>query len=111
MTTEDITIINEENIKETVYEVRGQRVMLDFDLARIYGYETGKLNEQVKNNIGRFPEEFRFRLTREEIDNLPLSKKWISGFKSRFFSQKGGTKYLPHAFNEQGDCMNGRRKK
>ncbi len=70
MTTEDITIINEENIKGMVYEVRGQRVMLDFDLARIYGFETGAFNRQVKRNIERFPDGFRFRLTRGKSQML-----------------------------------------
>ena len=72
MAQKEITVIEltEENIELMVYEIRGQKVMLDFDLARIYGYTTKRFNEQVKNNIEKFPEDFMFKLTKEEIDNL-----------------------------------------
>ena len=100
MKSNQIAIIDEQDIKDMVYEVRGQRVMLDFDLAKIYGYTTSAFNQQVKNNIDRFPEEFRFRLTRREVDDLPISKIFTSAIPSRFFSQKGGTNYLPYAFTE-----------
>ena len=53
-------------IQRHIYELRGQRVMLDFDLAALYGVETRRLNEQVKRNIERFPDDFMFRLNREE---------------------------------------------
>ena len=53
-----------------IYEIRGQKVMLDFDLARIYGYETKNFNRQVKNNIEKFPEDFMFRLKEEELKNF-----------------------------------------
>ena len=55
------------NICNRVYIIRGQQVMLDYDLAEIYGYEVKNLNQQVKRNIARFPEDFVFKLTREEM--------------------------------------------
>lgn len=62
--------------------MRGQQVMLDSDLADIYGYSVKRLNEQIKNNADRFPEEFRFQLTQEEYDNL-RSKKLTSSYGGR----------------------------
>jgi hypothetical protein len=59
--------ITEELLKEKLYEVRGVKVMLDADLAEIYGYETKRLNEQVKRNIRKFPEDFMFQVTDEEV--------------------------------------------
>ena len=58
--------LTEENIESLIYFIRGQKVMLDFDLARIYGYETRYFNRQVKNNIGKFPDDFMFRLSKAE---------------------------------------------
>ena len=72
------------------------KVMLDFELAEIYGYTTKRFNEQIKNNIERFDEDFRFKLTREEVQNL-RSKNSTSSW--------GGTRYLPYAFTEQGIYM------
>lgn len=98
MTTEkknelDILEINETMLQSKIYFVRNQKVMLDFDLAEIYGYTTKAFNQQVKNNEERFDEDFRFKLTREEVENL-RSKKLTSSW--------GGSRYLPHAFTEQG---------
>ena len=59
-----------EGIKNKIYTIRGVQVMLDSDLAEIYGYEVKALNQQVKRNINRFPEDFMFQLTREEIDSV-----------------------------------------
>lgn len=59
-----------ENIQNKVYVIRGQQVMLDYDLAEIYGYEVKNLNQQVKCNIARFPEDFMFQLTRDEIESV-----------------------------------------
>lgn len=59
-----------ENIKEAIYEIRGQKVMLDYDLATIYGVRTGTLNQAVKRNIDRFPDDFMFKLTEKEWDEL-----------------------------------------
>ena len=61
-------LLTVESIRNCVYTIRGQQVMLDSDLADIYGYEVKRLNEQVKRNINRFPEDFMFQLTREEVD-------------------------------------------
>ena len=70
--------------------------MLDFELAEIYGYETRSFNQQVKNNIEKFEEDFRFQLTKEEIENL----------RSKFFiSSWGGSRYRPYAFTEQSIYM------
>ena len=95
--------LNEELIASKIYIIRGQKVMLDFELAEIYGYETKRFNEQVKNNIERFDEDFRFRLTKEEYDLILRSKKstaqiWTVG-------NKGGRTSLPYAFTEQGIYM------
>lgn len=93
---QQLILINEETIQSRIYIVRGQKVMLDFELAEIYGYTTKRFNEQVKNNIERFDEDFRFQLLKEEFDNL-RSKKSTSSW--------GGTRYLPYAFTEQGVYM------
>lgn len=66
-TTELMTV---DNICNRVYIIRGQQVMLDYDLAEIYGYEVKRLNEQVKNNLSRFPEDFMFQLTKQELEYL-----------------------------------------
>ncbi len=63
-------LLTVESIRNCVYTVRGKQVMLDSDLADIYGYEVKRLNEQVKRNINRFPEDFMFQLTKEEFENL-----------------------------------------
>ena len=72
MPQKELTVIEltEESIESIVYEIRGQKVMLDFDLARIYGCETKNFNRQVKNNIEKFPEDFMFQLTEEELKNF-----------------------------------------
>ena len=61
-------LLTVESIRNCVYTIRGQQVMLDSDLADIYGYEVKRLNEQVKRNINRFPEDFMFQLTMDEVD-------------------------------------------
>ena len=77
----EITIIEPEIVKNMVYIIRDQKVMLDFELAELYGYETKNFNQQVKRNIEKFDETFRFQLSKEEIDNLAgsqiaTSQKW-----------------------------------
>lgn len=80
-------------IQNKIYEIRGQRVMLDRDLAELYGVTTGALNQAVKRNMKRFPGDFMFQLTNQEFANL----------KSQFvISSWGGTRKLPFAFTEQG---------
>ena len=77
---QEIILINEETIQSKIYIVRAQKVMLDFELAEIYGYTTTKFNQQVKNNIEKFDEDFMFQLTKEEFDNL-ISKNLTSSSK------------------------------
>ena len=95
--------LNNETIESMIYEIRGQRVMLDFELARIYGYETKRFNEQVKNNIEKFPERYRFQLTKEEVSCISRSKKSTTIMQTE--GTKGGRVYLPYAFTEQGIYM------
>ena len=103
MNDNEITIINEESFKDKIYEIRGQKVMLDFDLAKIYGYETKNFNRQVKNNIEKFDDDFRFQLTYEEVTSF----SWCKNFTLNKNGDKRGTniKYLPFAFTEQGIYM------
>ena len=83
-------------IQNKIYEIRGQRVMLDRDLAAMYGVETKILNKAVKRNIERFPERFMFQLNKEEFNNLMFQ------FGT---SSYGGTRKLPYVFTEQGVSM------
>ncbi|MBR6298176.1 MAG: ORF6N domain-containing protein, partial [Candidatus Gastranaerophilales bacterium] len=65
-----VTPISVDNIKSKIHEIRGQKVMLDRDLAELYQVETRRINEQVKRNISRFPEDFMFQLNADEFSNL-----------------------------------------
>ena len=88
--------IKPEDIENLVYTIRGKQVMLDHDLALIYGYEVRALNQQVKRNINRFPEDFMFQLSDEEFENL----------KSQIVTSSwGGIRKPPYAFTEQGIYM------
>lgn len=78
-----------------IYFIRGQKVMLDRDLASLYEVETRRLNEQVKRNLNRFPEDFMFQLSQNEFASLI----------SQFATSKGGTRKLPYAFTEYGVLM------
>lgn len=91
--------LDENEIASMVYEIRGQKVMFDFDLAFIYGYETKNFNRQVKNNIDRFPDEFRFQLTIDEATQLSRCKNFTSNKIS------SNRRYNPYAFTEQGIYM------
>ncbi|HFT6162163.1 TPA: ORF6N domain-containing protein [Streptococcus pneumoniae] len=97
---DEIMLVNQESLTEKIYIIRGQKVMLDFELAEIYGYETKRFNEQVKNNIEKFDDDFRFQLTKEEWENL---RSKISTSKSETGS--GGRRYLPYVFSEAGIYM------
>ena len=99
--TELMTI---ENICNRVYIIRGQQVMLDCDLAEIYGYEVKRLNEQVKNNISRFPEDFMFQLSKDEVPEDFLKSK-ISTLNEQGNKRGMHMKKLPYAFTEQGIYM------
>ena len=94
--------LTNETIESMIYEVRGQKVMLDFQIAKIYGYTTKAFNQQVKNNIDKFPERYRFQLSKCEVDWLVRSKIFTSEF---WATGKGGRGYLPYAFTEQGIYM------
>ena len=87
-------------VKSKIYEIRGQKVMLDRDLAELYGVSTGNLNKAVKRNIRRFPPDFMFQLTKEEFEELKNNLIFQNGT-----SRWGGTRKLPYAFTEQGLAM------
>jgi hypothetical protein len=87
-----------EIIQDKIYEIRGEKVMLDFDLAQLYEVETRIFNQTVKRNIDSFPKDFMFCLTRIEFNNL-MSQIVISS------SKWGGTRKLPNAFTEHGVAM------
>ena len=104
-------LLNETQLKDKIYIIRGVQVMLDSDLAEIYGYTTKRLNEQVKNNIEKFDEEdLMFQLTKEEKDVILRSKISTLGdeynLKSKISTSSwGGVRKLPYAFTEQGVYM------
>jgi hypothetical protein len=79
-----------------IYDFRGYKVMLDVDLASLYGVETKRLKERVRRNLSRFPEDFMFELTNDEFESL---RSQIAS------SKRGGTRYVPMAFTEQGVAM------
>lgn len=97
-------LLSTDSICNRVYTIRGQQVMLDYDLAEIYGYEVKRLNEQVKRNKNRFPEDFMFQLTRMEVDFVK-SHFATSRNLNLFEGQDGGNRKLPYAFTEQGIYM------
>lgn len=105
-----------ENLAQLIFSIRGEKVMLDADLAMLYGVETGALNRAVKRNIGRFPDDFMFRLTAEDWENLKC-QSGLSSSRTRnparqavrsqivTSSLHGGRRGLPYAFTEQGVAM------
>lgn len=109
-----IKIIDNETIESKILFIRGQKVMLDRDLARLYGVETRAIIQAVKRNKKRFPDDFMFQLTNEEnvilrshivISNGKNSENKPS-LKSQFvISKRGGIRYLPYVFTEQGVAM------
>ena len=95
-----LILMDETNITDLIYTIRGKQVMLDSDLAGLYQVETRVFNQAVKRNSNRFPEQFRFQLTEEEYKNL----------KSQFVTSSednthGGRRYMPYEFTEQGIAM------
>lgn len=130
----EFSLIDEDLLKSRIYTIRGVKVMLDADLAEIYGYSTKDFNRQVKNNIEKFDEDFRFRLNSEEFESLK-PKIWTSSDESKvepqgilrcknctssegdeleprknlrsknLTSSWGGARYAPYAFTEQGIYM------
>ena len=96
MKTKRPMMVPEEVIINKIYIIRAQKVMLDVDLAVLYGVSTGNFNKSVQRNIRRFPDDFMFQLTKKEFDDLIFqfgTSKW------------GGTRKLPYAFTEQGVAM------
>lgn len=107
------------SIQNRIYEIRGERVMLDFDLASLYEVETKVLNQAVKRNIKRFPDDFMFQLTSAEFESIKFQIEAINqgassqivikdqaNLKSQFVTSSwGGTRKLPYAFTEQGVAM------
>jgi len=92
-----VAVVDEEALRGRIHEIRGQRVMLDFDLAEIYGYTTKAFNQQVQRNIEKFDEDFMFRLTEEEAIDL-RSQNVTANLSSM-------SRALPFAFTEQGIYM------
>ena len=96
-----VTTLEDDAIRSRIFTIRGVQVMLDRDLAELYEVPTGRLNEQVKRNIRRFPESFMFQLSREELEN------WKSQFAISNLQQsiKMGVRKRPYAFTEYGIIM------
>src|SRR6266705_2188706 len=90
-------VVSIEHIARSIFVLRNQKVMLDSDLARLYGVTTGNLNKAVNRNRGRFPSDFMFQLSAEEAERLI--------FQSGISKGRGGRRHLPHAFTEQGVAM------
>ena len=86
-----------QTIQNKIYEIRGQQVMLDFDLAALYQVETKVLKQAVRRNIERFPEDFMFEISNEEYNSLKDSLR-----SQIVTSNKGGIRYMPFAFTEMG---------
>ena len=96
MSENNVMVVPEELIMSKIYLIRDQKVMLDADLAVLYGVSTGNFNKTAQRNIRRFPNDFMFQLTKQEFDNLIFqigTSSW------------GGTRKLPYAFTEQGVAM------
>ena len=95
---QETNLIAFDEIESKIYNIRGERVMLDSDLAEIYQVETKMLNRAVKRNLARFPEDFMFQLTDEETESL----RFQIGTSN---TGRGGRRYLPYAFTEHGAVM------
>ena len=102
-----------QSLQNRIYEIRGQRVILDKDIAQLYEIETKVLNQSVKRHIERFPEDFMFQLTNDELEKIRIQVKDLYpgeiSLRSQFVTLKTGrgehAKYLPLAFTEQGVAM------
>ena len=94
-----ISVIPIDRIANRIFLIRGEKVMLDSDLAELYGVTTGNFNKAVKRNIGRFPADFMFQLNRKETSEILSFQNGISN------NGRGGRRYLPRAFTEQGVAM------
>lgn len=100
-----------QSVQNRIYEIRGERIMLDYDLAILYEVETKVLNQTVKRNHKRFPEDFMFQLTKQEFEALRFQIETSNNndqnsLRSQIVtSNRGGIRYLPNAFTEQGVAM------
>ena len=94
-----ITRFDVESVASRIVFLRGDKVLLDVDLARLYGVNTKRLNEQVKRNYARFPRDFMFRVTKQELTNLR------SQIATSSLAEWGGRRYAPYAFTEHGALM------
>ena len=103
--SEEINLVDYsvEEIENLIYNIRGKQVMLDSDVAMLYHYETKKINQAVKRNLERFPEEFCFRLTEEEKENM--WSQIVTASKNIETNKFRNKKYLPYVFTEQGIAM------
>ena len=101
------TIESIETIKDVIYEIRGQKVMLDYDLATLYGVKTGALNQAVKRNVDRFPEDFMFKLTEKEWEEIVCNLQ-TSSMRSQIVTaspKQRNKSNPPYAFTEHGTVM------
>ena len=101
----EISILEENSIRSKIHVIRGQQVMLDRDIAELYGVETKVLNQAVKRNKERFPEEFCFQITREEVEREIISRSQFVTLKNNDDRRGTNIKYLPYVFTEQGVAM------
>ena len=101
----DVVKNEEENIKNLIYTIRGKQVMLDSDVAKLYHYKTKSLNLAVKRNIDRFPEEFCFQLNEHELESLRFQIETSKIDNKEINNSRGGRRYLPYVFTEQGIAM------
>lgn len=99
----NLSAIPDEIISSKIYLVQDKKIMLDKDLALLYGVTTSNLNKAVKRNINRFPDDFMFQLTKQEFDNLIFQFGTSSLLREK--GSWGGTRSLPYAFTEQGVAM------
>ena len=98
----EIVVIDETTVKSKIHYIRNQKVMLDFELAEIYGYSTKRFNEQVKRNNEKFDDDFMFQLTDEEIAELSRSQ---NATLNKGTGRGSNIKYKPYVFTEQGIYM------
>lgn len=101
----EASLILQDGIENRIFFIRGKKVMLDRDLAEMYGVPTKRLNEQVRRNIKRFPEDFMFQLNAKEFEGLRFHFGTLSLRSQIATSNRGGRRYLPYVFTEPGVAM------
>jgi len=108
---DELIVLDTQKIQNRIFTIRDKQVMIDSDLALLYNVEVKRLNEQVKRNIERFPEKFRFQLSKQEYENLrsQFATSSDDSLRSQIATIKKGrgkhSKYFPYAFTEQGVAM------